>query len=280
MTKTATATKTKKAAAPKVTSVEKKMNARIEKANADRERKIAAAKERAEHQESMKRWKAEQRANLKASAASQKKEAERIEGARYKEYDKAFRLAAKFTGDETRPVLTCVQHRADGSLIATDSHRLIRIQNAHSRTEERLIAPDGNDLTGHTYPETARIWPTRFEAELTKVDLNEWIQAHELMLVLVTDKENRVVKLELTSGYQTKVSASMDYVGSAIQLFPSDLADGSLTLAYNAKYMIDALKALRSLGHTTCDMKFAGKAAPFILEAGDVSILILPVRLK
>lgn len=224
-------------------------------------------------------------------------------------YQKYLKAALKFTLDPKkqphlaqRPVLEGVLHHSEGSLIASDSLRIIRIQGAHDWSDGAVLTKDGKDIRDLNYPDFSKIMSPSLDVQVDNANVEDWLIGHELMDILVADRvdekrlyevdgkkksailKNHLVRLSLTSGYPSVMTASWDAIGSGRHEF-SEHANYAMRIAYNAQMVITSLKVLKSLGHQTCTLRFKSAGGgyslyPFVIEAGNVWIMQMPLKFQ
>lgn len=186
---------------------------------------------------------------------------------------------------KTRPVLTAALVN-EKYIIATDSHRLIRITHNQEVDEQYLHYYKANPgYNGSSYPDTSRLMPNPSDAkqEFT-LDVKEWLEAHESGLVAakeheknnpITLKENKLhVKESATK--KGKYIDPVNRISFTYTLDKTTELDENIT--YNCKFMIDALKVFKKFKHKEVKVYFYGTTRPFLLVAGNIEVLILPIR--
>jgi len=218
---------------------------------------------------------------------------------------------------ETRPILSGVNLTVqDGSLkvVATDSHRLSRIVTATEINEEievtipkegaRVISSlfDEGELSisirdniviqdDKTYlmirllegqfPETDRLIPTDFTTELV-LNKASFLESLERATIL---SEDQVVKLDISDenrGIFDNIileQRASEVGGSKENIIVDEVEGDDLTVSFNARYVIEALRAINE---ETVKLSFSGQLRPFTLTGVDAELynvqLILPVR--
>ncbi|WP_277674282.1 DNA polymerase III subunit beta [Piscibacillus halophilus] len=151
----------------------------------------------------------------------------------------------------------------------TDNQILFRTKNLYFLS--RLL--NGN------YPETSRLIPNQSKT-VVKVDSKELIESIDRASLLAKDNRNNIVKL-VTKGQNTlQITSHSPEVGQVEETLETDSIEGEdLKISFNAKYMIDALKAIDS---DQVSINFTGAMRPFVIrpEEDDEQILqlITPVR--
>ena len=117
--------------------------------------------------------------------------------------------------------------------------------------------------------------PARFETCVT-VAREELIASAERAAVLIRGDKNNLVTLEIGTE-SVKVSSVSDF-GNVSETVKAGLEGVETTVSMNAKFLLDALRALDEESVVLC---FNGPVSPFILqnaERKDSLYLILPVR--
>ncbi|TFB21100.1 DNA polymerase III subunit beta [Filobacillus milosensis] len=151
----------------------------------------------------------------------------------------------------------------------TDNQILFRTKNVYFLS--RLL--DGN------YPETSRLIPNQSKT-VVKVNSKELIESIDRASLLAKDNRNNIVKL-VTKGQNTlQITSNSPEIGHVEETLETDSIDGEeLKISFNAKYMIDALRAIDS---DKVSINFTGAMRPFVIrpEEDDEQILqlITPVR--
>ncbi|GED14013.1 hypothetical protein [Aneurinibacillus migulanus] len=201
-------------------------------------------------------------------------------------YGIALDIAKKFTGaKEYRVILHFVQHTADGHLVATDTHKLIKIMNVHGFEEERLINPRSYEMAKGIYPNVNGIIPTDTKDHilLDKDQINVWYQAHKSMAQMLKNLKVRYSKATRLSfnddsfhftamlGKDAGINFELPYTEYVKPEQPST--------TYNIEYMRDALEAHIKMGSESVVLQFTGQMSPFLVtNEKDVLVLILPIR--
>lgn len=191
------------------------------------------------------------------------------------DYKTFMKHAAKVTTGEhiaTRPTLQGVYHKADGTLYATDSHRLYIAKNvAHGKEDGSLLSPKGEKVDGQ-YPAVDRILPTDKPKHSLEVDVKEWLQAVDLLYTVgrITTKEKVIIRFE----------------GDKVALYQPGQVSGFYTLpitfeeriGFNALYILEALKLFKDYGSPVITLNLYGALRPATFIDEDLTALVLPVR--
>lgn len=199
----------------------------------------------------------------------------------HERYAIAMKHAKKFAGKSAaRPILAGVYHAPDGSLAVTDAHRLLRVDNAHERTEPIVLDAKTNAPIDGVFPDISRVVPTSFCAEYTVggETLDALILAHEIA-VKVGGKKKPYAAITVGSGgptIRTTCGTGMYEYAPTVRI---DHSGDDFTVHYNAQYVLDALLALRDFRPKTVSMRFTGALSPIALETDNgVLALILPIK--
>lgn len=207
----------------------------------------------------------------------------------------------------------------DGQLqfVATDSHRLaLRVANVEapadltfsnvivpgkSLSELGRLLPDNDSLVDIViadnqilfkmeytqfysrlidgqYPDTSRIIPNTFKTEF-KVGSKDFLEAIERAALIARDNDNNVVRLNIKLNL-IEISSNSPDVGKVSEtLIPAAVSGEELLIAFNAKYLIDALRVIES---DEIIIQLTGSMSPFLIKQLDnpnYLHLILPVRI-
>lgn len=143
---------------------------------------------------------------------------------------------------------------ADASVTVqfTGSHSLFALDNTYFYT--RLI--DGS------YPDTSRIIPTQYKTEVL-LPTDDILGAIDRAALIAPSRENHMVRLEIRDA-EIIVSSSSPEIGNVTESVLCTSKEGpDIQIAFNAKYVIDALKALNS---GDISIQFNSSNQPFILR--------------
>lgn len=215
---------------------------------------------------------------------------------------------------EDRPIFTGVNFKTDGNhlhAVATDSYRLAKkvieldesfdfnisvpannlyeVQKSINDNQDVEIAVSDklvqfyaggsliqSRLIDGIFPDVNRLIPKEFGFEL-KIDKNHFIEAIDRSSFL-KNEGYWTVKLEASQD-KIELSSRSQEIGSSQEVLQAvDYIGGALKISFSGKYMIDALKSLRS---NIIDVKFVGDMQAFILtdpEDDSIVQLVLPVR--
>ncbi|MFD2638480.1 DNA polymerase III subunit beta [Piscibacillus salipiscarius] len=203
-------------------------------------------------------------------------------------------------------------------LVATDSHRLasrrISMSNADHLTFNNVVIPgkslsELNKILGDTqetiqisvtdnqilfrtknlfflsrlldgnYPETSRLIPNQSKTVVT-VNSKELIDSIDRASLLAKDNRNNIVKLVTKDQNTIQITSHSPEIGHVEETLVTDSIEGEdLKISFNAKYMIDALKAIDA---EQVAINFTGAMRPFVIrpkeDEDQILQLITPVR--
>ena len=192
--------------------------------------------------------------------------------------------------DEVRPVLKGAYHSPAGHIYVTDTHVAYRLLDGSIEGEEYTIDFEGN-LLEDQYPNIARTFEGTEDqcvAEELITDVKIVAQVLKNLLVIekklaknTTDFALTRIYLQRETGIQLTSSVPQD---SDFQ-YKYVLADArdSLALAdeeahLRLEYLSDAFAMFAAAKKDSLTLKFIGKHRPILLEADDLTAMILPVR--
>lgn len=129
-----------------------------------------------------------------------------------------------------------------------------------------------------TYPDTSRIIPQQSKTEIV-INTKEFLQSIERASLLSREGKTNIVRLVTQSDGNLEISSNAPEIGKVVETVkPLSLQGDELKISFNAKYMIDALRAIDS---SEIKASFTGSMSPFVLRPTDhdwVLHLILPLR--
>lgn len=222
------------------------------------------------------------------------------------------------SNDESRPVLTGISFKINGDLlecIATDSYRLarknIRLDKAVDENYNiiipgrnivefsRILDSSSKEVKIHifnnkilfenedllfqsrlisgNYPPTAKSIPEEFNL-VVKANLQELYNVIEQASILTTDKEKNIVSLSTKDNLLTVKSVSNEKGKAEMKMNISKNNDEEITIAFSAKYMMEALNALNT---EEIEMSFVGEVKPIVIKnTKDDGLLqlVVPIR--
>lgn len=129
-----------------------------------------------------------------------------------------------------------------------------------------------------TFPDTTRLIPQGYKTEIT-VSTKEFLQSIERASLLSREGKSNVVKLVTLSNGSVEITSNAPEIGKVTDiLMPKAMNGEELKISFNAKYMIDALRAIDS---AEIKASFNGPMSPFVIRPTEhdwTLHLILPVR--
>ncbi|RPF51137.1 DNA polymerase III subunit beta [Aquisalibacillus elongatus] len=151
----------------------------------------------------------------------------------------------------------------------TDNQILFRTKHLYFLS--RLL--DGN------YPETSRLIPNQSKT-VVNVNSKDLIESIDRASLLAKDNRNNIVKLVTQGQNILQITSHSPEIGYVEETLETNAIEGEeLKISFNAKYMIDALKAI---GTDQVSINFTGAMRPFIMQPDEddepILQLITPVR--
>ena len=183
----------------------------------------------------------------------------------------------------SRPILQGVQHKLDGSLVVTDSHRLYIAKNGHTNESESVVNPKTGEAIDGNYPDVSRLTPLKDDAKLTvSINVKQAVDALNTLLKAnqVHDKKKTLTTLEVTEDKELVFIVSNDVIDTTYKT-SSYITGEAQTMTFNTKYLIESLQLFKEVGIEEVELRSYGTLRPFTLTAGkedELLALILPVR--
>lgn len=197
--------------------------------------------------------------------------------------EKAFKNIAK-TATEARPSLQCLHVDKTGFAVVTDSHRLLRIDN-YKDSQDNTTEYNLNLLNFHlcndlNYPETSRLIPTTFKFK--------WSFSDEAVTTLATffkpfkikknSNDASLITITYKDNHVTFTAAS----GATITTECSEVDNGSgngdkMEMFIQGGYFAQAFEFFNDYG-CGVSIGYNGDTLPLLMESGDASYLVTPVR--
>lgn len=222
------------------------------------------------------------------------------------------------SASETRPVLTGINFKIEKNIMectATDSYRLAVKKITLDKTIEekaniiiptknlnelvKLMNNDEDNMEMHifgnkvvfkfneitmmtrlisgTYPDTSKLIPEEFELTMN-VKYNDFYSAIDRASLLTNESDKNTIRFE-TKQSTALISSNIPEIGNVEEKITVEKdKEEEIKIAFNSKYMMDAIKALES---EEIKLMFNGEIKPIILknpESDDLIELILPIR--
>lgn len=185
---------------------------------------------------------------------------------------------------ETRPVLTYTRHQINGTMTATDSHRLIEIKGMHGFEDDILINPKTFVAATGTYPDTSALTDeskSKAVIALTKDQIKLWLQLFksigQTFKVMKFDR-NKLVKMAFS---ESTSKVTVELPGKEVEFSLPGIIDKPefKEISFNAEYMRDLLEAHYKLQSDELIFYMSSPMRPIIADNDkNVKTLILPVR--
>ncbi|MFK7692276.1 DNA polymerase III subunit beta [Paenibacillus sp. HJGM_3] len=133
-------------------------------------------------------------------------------------------------------------------------------------------------LLDGTYPDTAKLIPASFSTEMT-IETRKLADAIDRAYLLSREERTNIVKLTMKDEQTVEVSSTSAELGKVTeQIGVHKLAGELISISFNSKYMLDALKVIDS---DYIAMGFRGPMQPIIIKPEDhanMLHLIMPYR--
>ena len=222
------------------------------------------------------------------------------------------------SNQESRPVLTGINFHLKDNILectATDSYRLARkiVELDETHTNSNIVIPGKNllalnqligeseeenlelhifsnnilikkddllfqsRLLNDNYPDTDKLIPTNFEVTIT-TNLMDFYYAIDRVSLLTDEKDKHLVKMNLKDKILTLSSISTE-IGKMEETMDIEKdTDVDMVIAYSAKYMLEALKTIKS---EKIEIKLNSEIKPIIIkgtEDDSLVQLVLPIK--
>lgn len=198
-------------------------------------------------------------------------------------YAAVIKMSKKFVGkNDIRPILKMVNHQKGGTIIATNSHMALFVENAHNYEDDLLIDPNTLEVLLASYPELLDKVPkeeTKTSASflINKEQLQTWLQVHKSMNQLSKDIGN--VHLKFIFGDVIELKMSRGDISFKIPYKDYGNKGGLKSVGYDIENFKNALETMKVFGSDEVKIEFYGEMGPFTLKNGiDTTILISPIR--
>lgn len=133
-------------------------------------------------------------------------------------------------------------------------------------------------LLDGTYPDTSKLIPQTFKTELV-VETKKLADSIDRAYLLSKEDKTNIVRLHMMDEQTIEISSSSSEIGKVTEQIVTDEITGELLkLAFNSRFMLDALKAIDS---DKVHIGFTGAMHPIIikpLDSDHTLQLILPYR--
>lgn len=198
-------------------------------------------------------------------------------------YSVALEVASKWVSkSDSRPILTYTKHMEDGDIVATDSHRLIRIRGIHSFKEEYLVNPKNFTFAKGNYPDVENLIDRENHTEaivLSKEHIKLWLQLFKSMnqtLRIMKDHQG-IARMQFKENHvEIELSVHKIIIQLPHEVYQKPEMNA---ISFRVEYMRDALEAHFKLNSEQLTFYFQGSMRPFIMDDDEaVMTVVLPVR--
>ncbi|PHA15498.1 hypothetical protein [Bacillus toyonensis] len=196
-------------------------------------------------------------------------------------YGVALQLAKKFTGDSpARMILMFVHHAEDGTIVATDSRRLVRIKNIHGFEKDYLVNPHTFEVATGNYPNTDSAIPS-FEKEtitLNEEQIKLWLQIFKsLNQMSKAIKTNKIATIRMNKeGFEVELDRTEVKMKAPSEQY--EFQDVKY-IAFSIEYMRDALEVHQKLGTKKLFIQITGSHRQLLLTDNErIEAVVLPIR--
>lgn len=195
----------------------------------------------------------------------------------------------KFASKSQRtPILEGVHYAADGSVVVTDRHKLLRIGGAHNFTEPFT----SHDVTGvpvdGQYPDTSKIIPMELPTQITLItghnrdDLKDAI-ARVKLAVDAAKVAGDIAFITTLSyvGSDVRLSVKNDHPSVSLSVgISADIYGPDATVSLNAELLLAALNVFKDAGSHRVIIGLTGAYSPIVLrdEENEIDAVVLPFR--
>lgn len=182
---------------------------------------------------------------------------------------------------ESRPVLQCAHYGTDGSIVVTDSHRLIKIDNFHTHEESFNLNLLTMELNGDNYPDTNNIIP-KIEDMPTKLTVS--LGALKRALLSLKTNTGDFINIDMFDGYITLSNPSDKNESIDFEVKLNVAIEGDkYPIAFNTGYLIEAVEFLLdakdryAVDNVTIHMTSPDRPAVLKIEDQKYTYLVTPV---
>lgn len=192
------------------------------------------------------------------------------------------RAVSKF---ESRPILRCVHYDANGSIAATDSHRLLLIENFHNHNKEINQDIRTMEILDAPYPELGHLIPNKAKSKI-KITISLSVLLRAAKALNTNTDEIIVMKIEQGKITFTNLHDEKIY-GSPVKIeVNAQVVGESMKLGVNSRYIIDACEFLLdakeryAVDDTVIHLYSENKPFTLEIKEGKYLYLVTPVRLN
>lgn len=174
------------------------------------------------------------------------------------------------TAPKARPVLSGVYHHPDGSLCVTDGFRLYKVEGIeHDKVPGSVYTPNGKKID-EPYPNIDRLAQLPDNCQEYQLKTKTFFEAVNLVSTIsIVMKETPILHFK---GNQIRCTTSTGE--QAVYHFPIEFEGFVL----NGQFLLDALNLFKAAKCEEVKLLFINRLRPIFLIAGNLTILILPIR--
>ncbi|MGM0217677.1 DNA polymerase III subunit beta [Enterococcus sp. AZ126] len=186
---------------------------------------------------------------------------------------------------ESRPILKCAHYDKDGSLAATDSHRVLYIKNFHEHNKTFNQDVKTMEIKEEPYPDLKRLLPDKKNKKTTvTVSLEVLLRVAKAL----NTQANEIIEMDISDNVIKFINYhdKMNY-GEPVQIKVNARVEGSpFRIAFQAQYIIDACEFLLDAKDRyvadDVEMTLYSSVRPMTMEIkeGQYLYLVTPVRMN
>lgn len=206
----------------------------------------------------------------------------------YKNFMKHAEKVTKGVG-ASRPILEGVEHKDDGTLTVTDSHRLYRAYNVNAPSNAVINPTTGEEIDAGTYPDTDRIIP-----DFNNAGRTYGVRDHKTVIATLKAMKQVAVaegikyenaRIKIRNGHmELAMDASKLNIEVSYPLLPFNGTE-EIEVLVSLKYMLETFEMFQDIatkqftGYTYIDLTHKHKPIGLRLEGcEDLTAIILPCR--
>lgn len=179
---------------------------------------------------------------------------------------------------KSRPVLGGVHHK-DGYLAATDTHRLYFASGMHEGNEKIIDPASGVEITAGAYPDVLRLIPNVHDATFSTIlDVERTLKVIKVIEAAgKIDKASDLIVFDMLEGDLSLDTCPKSKV-SVRYVVAQDTRHEDFKMSANVKYLAEAFAFMKEAGLNEVQFNYYSETRPFTFTAGNLTALILPVR--
>jgi DNA polymerase III sliding clamp (beta) subunit (PCNA family) len=182
--------------------------------------------------------------------------------------------AAYVSNDSSWPEFQTPFYLADGSVVVSDRHQILLIENVFSAG---AVEPKKNT------PDFRSFIPTKYETEIELASAQDVDKIAGLLRHLKAARSALRVYKDRPRATITTNSADFATLNVTGTHFESDYHLGEASnknaenVTFNLDFLINALNVMKSAKQENAVLKLSGRVGPMVLTAGDITCLWLPL---